>query len=76
MLYMGLMLSSKEISFSMFCKNSIFNKVSLLQWPELMQEFLMSYSAFTWAKLGQGSLEMNFYQRRLIRDKYRNLTSC
>lgn len=36
----------------------------------------MSYSAFTWAKLGQGSFRNEFYQRRLIRDKYRNLTSC
>lgn len=31
-----------------------------------MQEFLMSHSEFTWAKLGQGSFRNEFYQRRLL----------
>lgn len=31
-----------------------------------MQEFLMSYSEFPWAKLGQGSFRNEFCQRRLL----------
>lgn len=31
-----------------------------------MQEFLISYSEFTWAKLGQGSFRNELYQRRLL----------
>lgn len=31
-----------------------------------MQEFLMSYSEFLWAKLGQGSFRNEFCQRKLL----------
>lgn len=34
--------------------------------PELMQEFLISYSKFAWAELGQDSFRDEFYQRKLL----------
>lgn len=50
-----------------FAKKIIFKqKEFTLLRPELMQEVLMSYHKFAWAKLGQGSFRDEVYHRRLI----------